>query len=396
MKELINKIHKFLGPLSQDDSERLKKSIEKNGVIVPVIIHKKTGKIIDGRHRIKFAKDYPKQEIDCNEKEAAKRMVTLNLARRHISPERKKELITLLRKAGFTQQEVGEMVGLTKGRISQIKNANKLNIKLSCIPDLRIKIEKKEREEIEKRLDTKETQSQIATDYGISRQRVAQIKKKAKEKKEKDVAIKTRTKDIDPRIIIGDFWDKREEIKNDSIDLIFTDPPYEQKMIKRFPEIAQFAADKLTEGGSLLFYAGHLQLIKALHEFSERLRFWWIICCLHSGKKMLMKEYGIRVGWKPILWFVKKTRDDPSSIVQDVVSGGEEKDHHEWQQAEKEASYWIEKLCPKDGVVCDPFLGSGTTAVAAIKLNRKWIGIEIKKKTARVADKRIKDAVKKL
>ncbi len=396
MKELINKIHEILGPLSQDDSERLKKSIEKDGVIVPVIIHKNTGKIIDGRHRAQFAKDYPKQEMDCNEKEAAKQMVTLNLARRHVSPERKKELINLLRKAGFTQEEVGEMIGLTRSAIAKGENINNVKIHNTYIPDLRIKIEKKEREEIERRLKSKEKQEQIAADYGISQPRVAQIKKKAKEKKKKDAAIKTRTKDIDPRILIGDFCKKERKIKNGSIDLIFTDPPYDQKMIERFPEFAQFVADKLTEGGSLLFYAGHLQVIKAINIFSEKLRFWWIICCLHSGKKMLMTEYGIRVGWKPILWFVKKTRDDPSSIVQDVVSGGEEKDHHEWQQAEKEASYWIEKLCPKDGVVCDPFLGSGTTAVAAVKLNRKWIGIEIDKETAKVADKRIKDTAKKL
>ena len=396
MKDLINKIHKILGPLSQDDSERLKKSIEKDGVIVPVIIHKKTGKIIDGRHRARFAEDYPKQEIDCNEKEAAKRMVTLNLARRHISPERKKELIKLLRKAGFTQEEVGEMVGLTQRRIGQVENVNNRNISITYIPDLRIKIEKNDREEIEKRLDGKETQEQIAADYGISRPRIAQIKKQAKEKKKKDVAIKTRTKDIDSRILIGDFWEKRDEIKNDSIDLIFTDPPYNQEMIKRFSDIAQFAADKLTEGGSLLFYAGHLQVVEATKIFSEKLRFWWIICCLHSGKKGLMKEYGIRVCWKPIFWFVKKTRGDKSSIVQDVVSGGEEKDYHECQQAEKEALYWIEKLCPKNGIVCDPFLGSGTTAVAAIKLNRKWIGIEEDKETAKSADKRIEESREKL
>jgi len=396
MKDLINKIHKILGPLSQDDFERLKKSIEKNGVIIPIIIHKKTGKIIDGRHRMKFAKDYPKQEIDCSEKEAAKQMVALNLARRHISAERKKELIGLLRKAGFTQEEVGEMVGLTQPRIDQIENVNNINIYDAYIPDLRIKIEKKDREEIEKRLDGKETQEQIAMDYGISRPRVAQIKKKAKEKKKKDAAIKARTKDINPDILVGDFWDIREEIKNDSIDLIFTDPPYNQKMIKRYPDLAQFATDKLTEGGSLLFYAGHLQVIEATKIFSEKLRFWWIICCLHSGKKMLMKEYGIRVGWKPIMWFVKKTRDDPSSIVQDVVSGGEEKEFHEWQQAEKEALYWIEKLCPQNGVVCDPFLGSGTTAVAAVKLNRKWIGIDIKEETAQVASARIENIKEKL
>ncbi len=43
-----------------------------------------------------------------------------------------------------------------------------------------------------------------------------------------------------------------------------------------------------------------------------------------------------------------------------------------------------------DTVVCDPFIGSGTTAVAAINLNRYFIGIEISKEYCDVAIDRIK------
>ena len=89
-----------------------------------------------------------------------------------------------------------------------------------------------------------------------------------------------------------------------------------------------------------------------------------------------MREYGIRVGWKAVLWFVKGTRDDKQDIVHDVMSGGREKSHHDWQQSQSEAEYWIDHLCPIDGIVCDPFLGGGTTAAAAKSLGRKWIAFE--------------------
>lgn len=41
--------------------------------------------------------------------------------------------------------------------------------------------------------------------------------------------------------------------------------------------------------------------------------------------------------------------------------------------------------------VLDPFLGSGTTAIACERLNRRWIGIEIEEKYCKMAAKRIEN-----
>lgn len=44
--------------------------------------------------------------------------------------------------------------------------------------------------------------------------------------------------------------------------------------------------------------------------------------------------------------------------------------------------------CPKDGVVLDPFCGTGTTLLAALRLGRKSIGIEISKEYLQIAEAR--------
>lgn len=58
----------------------------------------------------------------------------------------------------------------------------------------------------------------------------------------------------------------------------------------------------------------------------------------------------------------------------------------------------VEKLVTnstKEGeVVMDPFMGSGTTGVAAVRTNRKFIGIEIDDKHFATAENRIVDALK--
>ena len=54
----------------------------------------------------------------------------------------------------------------------------------------------------------------------------------------------------------------------------------------------------------------------------------------------------------------------------------------------------IESSCPPDGIVLDPFLGSGTTGVAAVKLGRKFIGIELEPKYFDIACRRISEDLK--
>lgn len=48
--------------------------------------------------------------------------------------------------------------------------------------------------------------------------------------------------------------------------------------------------------------------------------------------------------------------------------------------------------CPVDGVVLDPFLGAGTTAVVAAKLGLAWEGLELNPEYAAIAEDRIRGA----
>ncbi len=52
---------------------------------------------------------------------------------------------------------------------------------------------------------------------------------------------------------------------------------------------------------------------------------------------------------------------------------------------------FIQCFCPKNGVVLDPFVGSGTTTVAAKNLGHKYIGIDIAPEYCAIAEKRMKE-----
>jgi site-specific DNA-methyltransferase (adenine-specific) len=61
---------------------------------------------------------------------------------------------------------------------------------------------------------------------------------------------------------------------------------------------------------------------------------------------------------------------------------------HPAQKPEKLIAKLILASCPENGVVLDPFSGSGTTPVVARKLGRKYTGIEINEEYCCWAEKR--------
>jgi len=65
------------------------------------------------------------------------------------------------------------------------------------------------------------------------------------------------------------------------------------------------------------------------------------------------------------------------------------KNHHPTVKPVKLMEYLIKLVTPPEGIVLDPFLGSGTTAIAALNTGRYFIGIEKEKKYVDIAKKRI-------
>jgi site-specific DNA-methyltransferase (adenine-specific)/modification methylase len=73
-----------------------------------------------------------------------------------------------------------------------------------------------------------------------------------------------------------------------------------------------------------------------------------------------------------------------------IRQGNEDRFHP--TQKPIEVMKWVIELCPKAESILDPFMGSGTTGVAAVQMGRKFIGIEREPKYFDIACKRIEDA----
>lgn len=76
-----------------------------------------------------------------------------------------------------------------------------------------------------------------------------------------------------------------------------------------------------------------------------------------------------------------------------MIREGQEERFHPTQKP-LQVMGWVIDLCPKADSILDPFMGSGTTGVAAVERRRQFIGIEREPKYFDIACRRIEQAYK--
>lgn len=218
---------------------------------------------------------------------------------------------------------------------------------------------------------------------------ISQARKQVSEKQRADDLTRPTEQALPAGIHRGDFRELAHIIPNESVELVFTDPPYDEESVELYEAAAKEAARILKPGGSMIAYSGQRHLPAVLAGMSKHLRYWWTIAGVHEGGNQMLQKLGIRCGWKPLVWFVKGTRGDVQNVLLDVVRGDREKFAHAWQQSQAEAEYYIRELCSEGGTVVDFFLGGGTTAAACEATGRRCIGFEVNAAALESAAKRL-------
>lgn len=191
-------------------------------------------------------------------------------------------------------------------------------------------------------------------------------------------------------LINDDFVAAANQIEDGSIDLILTDPPYFGKDLWVFDKLGEFAAKKLKDGGSLVVMVGQYYLPQILKDFSKHteLNWQWQFNCEMKAPNAFVASRRVEVTFKPLLWYVKGQYKG-RSLRDSVKSSGIDKRWHELGQSENQFRYFVELLSKHGQLVCEPFMGGGTTVIAALRTGRKVIGIDIDSKSVQITIRRI-------
>ena len=253
------------------------------------------------------------------------------------------------------------------------------------------------------------------------------------------------------KIICGDAIEVLKKIPSNSVDLIVTSPPYDD--IRKYngftlnlPAVGKELHRILKDGGiaAMVIQDSTRNFGKTLTSFKTIID--W---CDNAGFKLfetvIYRKYGTEGAWwtkrfrvdheyMPIFlkgdrpaYFNKEQLKIPSKhggktmtgsgnrrtdgtttqtvtreinkmkcrgTVWNYLNAGDKnllKRKHPATFPDKIPTDFIQCFCPPKGVVLDPFIGCGSTAVAAKNLNRNYIGIDISKEYCNLAEERLKE-----
>ena len=114
--------------------------------------------------------------------------------------------------------------------------------------------------------------------------------------------------------------------------------------------------------------------------------------CLYYPSGSGINAWGFTC-WQPILCYGKRPNKpgsypDAFSTVEAAEPNG-----HPCPKPLKQWVWLLDRVSTPEELVLDPFMGSGTTLVAAKQLGRRCIGVEIEEKYCRIAVERLRQAV---
>ena len=196
----------------------------------------------------------------------------------------------------------------------------------------------------------------------------------------------------------GGCLEYMQTLPDKSIELILTDPPYGKK------------ADKGTNGFGAAKnrrYAGGWdgkRPDKAVFDEMQRVSKNMIIfganyfadmlppsnCWIFWDKKREIKFQNPFADGELIYTTFKKPVKRIVFRQQGFITDSKDKRYHPTQKPSELVQKLIEMFTEEGQTVFDPFIGSGTTAVAAIRAGRKYLGCEIDSEFCDICEQRIK------
>lgn len=382
--------------LSDPELSELADDIRQNGLREPIWLWKDASGatfLLDGRNRVKaceLAGAEPTSRYYAGD-QPIEFVVSHNLHRRHLTPGQKAAIAATLEplfasEARARKVESGKATGrghkkvmaeppqpLSRQRAAKSTGSSGRSVSqykrvAAVAPDLADKVKAGTMP-----LDRAD---RIIRDREAETRRVAEAKKEAKQS-DKPAEVDIREGDF--RVVLADVRD---------VDAVITDPPYGAEFLPLLADLAKWADAVLKPGGVMAVLMGQTHLPEVYRLLSGFRPYRWTCCLLTPGPGYVSHPRKIQSNWKPVLIYGGGPRI--SDLIENAGDQTSAQEHHKWGQAYSGFHTLVERLTKQGETIADPFMGSGTTLLAAHALGRHAIGCDIEEQSVATARERLK------
>jgi 16S rRNA G966 N2-methylase RsmD len=416
----------LLPSIDAEKYAQLKDDIMKNGIKLPLVINN-NNTLLDGYTRLRIAKELQLKEVPCIIKTFNDRLeeelyiLTINYYRRDLNTAQKYEILLKIMEK---EQEISRRRSLmnlkpfrdndNNDSNNNNNDSNNDNNNNNIASDTEWRLGRHSggvREKLAKRFHvSNKTISKIKQIKEATKNdtEIAKLWQEALQKRRSVDSVYRRLKEKEARasikpiveegkvkaedlakvtILHGEFQEVLKDIQSDSIDLIFTDPPYAEKHLDLVKDLFLLASRVLKPSGYLAIMYGQNHLDEFFKVFEScnsnnkgnntKLRYYWTIAIhMPDGQELFyMKNAVIR--WKPIFIFQKEPFIVLEHRFEDYISRPKpDKSVHEWKQDLESAMYVISSFSKEGDTILDPMVGTGTTIEASLILKRRCIAVE--------------------
>ena len=411
----VSQPFQLLPPLSDDEFASLKADIRAHGVLVPVELDS-DGVTLDGHHRIRAwtelkaegvrLPDYPRiVRAGLSEEDKVAHVLALNLARRHLTPKQRSEVVGMLRLKGWSLRRIAEVAGISEGTVRRDLGAIASDYAIH-LPD---RIERRNGGTYPARRtsvtvtssrDEHRALAALAT-LGDDAPRRSLTVRRA-EILAREIQLERRRNRSGRKVVRGQHWEVRhgdfrfvlDDLDDQSVDLVLTDPPYGDVALPLWSDLAELSARVLKPGRVLVALTGQRRLAEVIGAVTEHLTWLWLGMIPRSGAASPVSVRGLRIDSRfiPVVVF-SAGRYEPRGYFLDVVKSDAKdkglKAEHPWEQPVGPFLELVGAFSKPGELVLDLFSGTGTTGVAAVRLGRQFIGVDKDKAAVSLASERL-------
>lgn len=204
-------------------------------------------------------------------------------------------------------------------------------------------------------------------------------------------------------------------IPSESIDLVITDPPYES--LEKHRAKGTTTRLKVSKGSSNKWFVifpndRFEELFIEIYRILKNNSHFYLFC--DSETSFVAKPIAEKVGfkfWKPLIWdkkkigmgyhyraryefilfFEKGKRKLNSLSISDIIEVPRIHRGYPTEKPVEVSEVLIKQSSEELEVVLDPFMGSGSTGVAAVKNKRKFLGADISEEAHKITKKRLSE-----